>query len=114
LQPVPRQLSQLIDSTKLKTVPGRNLDLTAVPAPSRSDEGQYGGGPRPARSAKGALRGLDLGIAAGELPFVNPQRPQGVERNIVRKMWEWSTPKAYLHDAVSAYKRDPRVTARRS
>ena len=50
-------------------------------------------------------------IAAGELPFAKPERPQGLERNVVISMWEWSTPKAYLHDAVSSDKRDPRVNA---
>jgi hypothetical protein len=50
-------------------------------------------------------------IAAGELPFAKPERPQGVERNVVISMWEWSTPKAYLHDAISSDKRDPRVNA---
>ena len=50
-------------------------------------------------------------IAAGELPFAKPERPQGVERNVVLTMWEWSTPKAYLHDAISTDKRNPRVNA---
>jgi hypothetical protein len=50
-------------------------------------------------------------IAAGELPFAKPERPQGVERNVVITMWEWSTPKAYLHDAISTDKRNPRVNA---
>jgi hypothetical protein len=50
-------------------------------------------------------------IAGGELPFAKPQRPQGVERNVVISMWEWSTPKAYLHDAISTDKRNPRVNA---
>jgi hypothetical protein len=50
-------------------------------------------------------------IAAGELPSAKPQRPQGVERNAVFTMWEWSTPKAYLHDAISTDKRNPRVNA---
>ena len=50
-------------------------------------------------------------ISAGELPFAKPERPQGVERNVVITMWEWSTPKAYLHDAISTDKRNPRVNA---
>jgi hypothetical protein len=50
-------------------------------------------------------------IAGGELPTAKPQRPQGVERNVVFTMWEWSTPKAYLHDAISTDKRNPRVNA---
>ncbi len=50
-------------------------------------------------------------ISAGEVPFAKPERPQGVERNVVITMWEWSTPKAYLHDAISTDKRNPRVNA---
>ena len=50
-------------------------------------------------------------IAAGELPFAKPERPQGVERNVVISEWEWSTPKYYLHDEISSDKRDPRVNA---
>ena len=29
-------------------------------------------------------------IAAGELPFDKPQRPQGIERNVVLTLWDWS------------------------
>jgi hypothetical protein len=50
-------------------------------------------------------------IAAGELPAAKPQRPQGVERNMVVSIWDWSTPKYYLHDAVSSDKRNPTVNA---
>jgi hypothetical protein len=50
-------------------------------------------------------------IAAGELPFAKPDRPQGVERNVVITEWEWSTPKYYLHDEISTDKRNPTVNA---
>src|SRR5262249_54242802 len=30
-------------------------------------------------------------IASGELPFAKPARPEGLERNVVISMWEWST-----------------------
>ncbi len=50
-------------------------------------------------------------IAAGELPFARPQRPQGVERNVVVTMWDFSNPKHYLHDGISSYQHDPRVNA---
>jgi hypothetical protein len=50
-------------------------------------------------------------IAAGELPFAKPERPKGVERNVVASIWDWSSPKAYLHDAVSTDKRNPTVNA---
>jgi len=50
-------------------------------------------------------------IAAGEIPFAKPPRPQGVERNIVVTLWDWNTPKAYLHDEISTDKRNPRINA---
>ena len=50
-------------------------------------------------------------IAAGELPFAKPERPQGLERNVVISMWDWATTKNYLHDAVSSDKRDPTINA---
>jgi hypothetical protein len=50
-------------------------------------------------------------IAAGEIPFATPQRPQGIERNIVITMWDWGQPKSYLHDAVATDRRNPRINA---
>ena len=50
-------------------------------------------------------------IAAGELPAGKPSRPQGVERNVVITVWDWSSPKAYMHDAASTDKRYPTVNA---
>ena len=48
-------------------------------------------------------------IAKGALPFAKPQRPQGVERNVVVTSWEWSTEKHYLHDLIASDRRDPTV-----
>jgi len=50
-------------------------------------------------------------IAAGELPFAKPPRPQGVERNIVITEWDWGNDKQYLHDLISSDKRNPTVNA---
>ncbi|MFO1319170.1 MAG: carboxypeptidase-like regulatory domain-containing protein [Burkholderiales bacterium] len=50
-------------------------------------------------------------IAAGALPFAQPERPKGVERNIVVTMWDWATPTDYLHDEISTDKRRPTVNA---
>jgi hypothetical protein len=50
-------------------------------------------------------------VAAGELPSSKPQRPTGVERNAVVTVWDWSNPKAYLHDATVSDKRNPTVNA---
>jgi hypothetical protein len=49
-------------------------------------------------------------IAAGELP-PTPQRPQGLERNVVITQWDWADPKAYLHDEVSTDRRNPTLNA---
>jgi hypothetical protein len=50
-------------------------------------------------------------VAAGELPASKPTRPTGVERNAVVTVWDWSNPKAYLHDATVSDKRNPTVNA---
>ena len=50
-------------------------------------------------------------IADGELPSVEPSRPQGRERDVVVTVWDWASEKAYLHDAISSDKRDPTVNA---
>jgi hypothetical protein len=50
-------------------------------------------------------------VAGGELPFAQPSRPAGVERNIVITMWDWATPTSYLHDETSTDKRNPTINA---
>lgn len=50
-------------------------------------------------------------IAAGELPFAKPPRPEGVERNIVITLRDWMDDRHYLHDAISTDKRNPTVNA---
>jgi len=50
-------------------------------------------------------------IAAGELPFAQPKRPSGIERNVVLTLWDWSRPTAYLHDEISTDRRKPTVNA---
>ncbi len=46
-------------------------------------------------------------IAKGELPFAQPARPQGIERNVVLTLWDWSRPTAYMHDEISTDRRNP-------
>jgi hypothetical protein len=48
-------------------------------------------------------------IAKGELPKSKPQRPQGVERNVVVTSWEWGTEKQFTHDLISSDRRYPTV-----
>ena len=50
-------------------------------------------------------------IAAGELPFARPERPQGRERDIVLTLWDWSTPTGYMHDLISTDRRKPTINA---
>jgi hypothetical protein len=48
-------------------------------------------------------------IAAGELPTQLPERPTGVERNVVATVRDWSTPQFYMHDLSGTDRRDPTV-----
>ncbi len=50
-------------------------------------------------------------IATGELPFAKPERPKGVERNVVITMWDWSRPTFYLHDEIATDRRNPTLNA---
>jgi hypothetical protein len=50
-------------------------------------------------------------IAKGELPFAQPPRPQGIERNIVLTLWDWSRETAYQHDLIGTDRRNPTVNA---
>jgi hypothetical protein len=50
-------------------------------------------------------------VANGELPHAQPQRPRGVERNIVATVRDWSNEKAYMHDLSGTDRRNPTVNA---
>jgi hypothetical protein len=50
-------------------------------------------------------------VAKGELPRDRPQRPRGVERNVVVTSWEWGTEKTFVHDLISSDRRKPTVNA---
>src|SRR4029450_6508337 len=50
-------------------------------------------------------------IAVGEIPDSKPPRPQGIERNIVATVRDWSDPKHYLHDLTTTDRRKPTVNA---
>jgi hypothetical protein len=50
-------------------------------------------------------------VAAGQLPSSKPERPQGIERNVVVTIWDWGGPKMYLHDEISTDKRKPTINA---
>jgi hypothetical protein len=50
-------------------------------------------------------------IASGELPFAKPERPQGIERNVVISMWDWGLKGEYLHDAIASEKYGQKINA---
>jgi hypothetical protein len=50
-------------------------------------------------------------IAGGELPFAKPERPKGIERNVVITTWDWGRTTSYLHDAVSTDRHNPKLNA---
>jgi hypothetical protein len=68
-------------------------------------------------TAMGTLKGVPIKyladwtdrIAAGELPASTPQRPSGMERNIVATVRDWAGPKSYLHDLSGTDRNDPTV-----
>jgi hypothetical protein len=82
----------------------------------RIQSGQAGGNMMGGIGGMGKDRALTMfadwtsRIAAGELPPA-PQRPQGIERNVVVTLWDWTNPKAYLHDEIATDKRNPTVNA---
>jgi len=69
------------------------------------------------RIAADMLQGLPLKyladwsdrIAAGELPAAVPERPGGVERNVVATVRDWSRPHFYMHDLSGTDRRNPTV-----
>ena len=83
----------------------------------RVQSGQAGGGMSQRFTQVGRQRALAMWadwtdrIAGGELPATAPSRPRGRERNVVVTMWDWSDPKAYLHDEIASDKRNPTVNA---
>ena len=48
-------------------------------------------------------------IAAGDTPSQTPERPSGVERNLVVSIWDWGRPTMYMHDLITTDKRNPTV-----
>jgi hypothetical protein len=50
-------------------------------------------------------------IAQGDLPKAKPERPKGVERNVVVTSWEWGSEKTFIHDLISSDRRNPTVNA---
>jgi len=81
----------------------------------RISSGQAGG--NMVRLAMETLHGLPIRyladwtdrIAAGAHPAVAPERPAGIERNVVATVRDWSSPQFYLHDLSGTDRRNPTV-----
>jgi hypothetical protein len=92
------------------------FDSSAAAWEHRIQVGQAGGNMASGLSGMGMPRALAMfgdwtdRVKNGEVPPA-PQRPQGLERNIVITQWDWADPKVYLHDEVSTDRRNPHVNA---
>ena len=95
----------------------KEFEDTTMAWDRRIQSGQAGGGMNARFTQVGRARALGMfadwtdRIAKGALPDQTPQRPQGLERNVVVTMWDWADPKVYLHDAISTDKRNPTINA---
>jgi len=49
-------------------------------------------------------------IAAGQVP-PQPERPKGIERNVVLTLWDWGVDQSFMHDEIATDKNDPTVNA---
>jgi len=83
----------------------------------RLEAGQAGAGMSNMISSFGRQRALKMfadwtdRITAGEVPFAQPERPKGIERNIVVTTWDYGDASKYTHDSVATDKRNPTVNA---
>ncbi|HAT28227.1 MAG TPA: hypothetical protein DCS89_14510, partial [Gammaproteobacteria bacterium] len=102
-----------LGNAAIRNIPGlfSGYDTSIEAWDRRVRSGQAGGSMSRALAGMGG-RALQMyadwtdRIAAGELPPV-PERPSGLERNVVITQWDWADPTAYLHDLVSTDRRDP-------
>src|SRR5687767_2240009 len=103
-----------IGSKPTREVPASlgKFDSSAAMWERRLQSGQMGGNMSATLTRFGKQRSLAMfadwtdRIAAGEVPEA-PPRPQGVERNVVITVWDWSDDKGFVHDTISTDKRNP-------
>jgi hypothetical protein len=96
---IPKELGEFKDSTEAWQ---RRIQAGQTMTQMNNVAGRLG-----AQRALGLWADWTDRIAAGELPFAKPERPQGIERNIVLTLWDWSRPTAYLHDLIGTDRRNP-------
>jgi hypothetical protein len=108
-----------LGNERTRTIPAALADIESSEQAwaRRISSGQAGGSMT--RLAAGYLKGLPIKymaewtdrIAAGELPAHVPERPTGVERNVVATIRDWSKPHFYMHDLSGTDRRDPTVNS---
>ncbi len=100
---IPKELGKFTDSTEawIRRVQSGQAGTSMINTIGRLD------------SEKGAKLFGDWTdrIAEGELPKSAPERPKGIERNVVVTQWDWAAEKVYMHDSISTDKRNPTVNA---
>ena len=89
----------------------RRLDAPHPGRPGHDLDGQRGDAGSVADRSIAEWANWTDRVAAGELPKAKPTRPQGVERNVVLTLWDWSDPKLYLHDLIATDRRRPTINA---
>jgi len=102
-----------------RTIPESLVDIESSEQAwaRRISSGQAGGSM--VRIAAQTLKGLPIKymaewtdrVAAGEIPAHQPERPSGVERNVVATIRDWSSPQFYMHDLSGTDRRNPTINA---
>ena len=93
-----------------------NFDSTVAAWSHRVQTGVQGASMSMAMNRFGGESGLRMyadwtdRIAAGEVPAA-PERPHGLERNVVVTLRDWGLENSYIHDEITTDKRNPRVNA---
>ncbi len=115
------QSCHALGSRGVREIPGFFMDMAHGNSMTawtyRTQAGQAMGYMAAVLARLGPEKGLELfshwtdRIAQGAVPSEEPPRPRGLERNAVYTLWDWSSSKHYLHDAISTDKRQPTVNA---
>jgi len=93
-----------------------NFDSTLAAWDHRIQAGIRGGFMTRTMDRFGREKGLEMygdwtdRIATGEVPAA-PERPRGLERNVVITLWDWGNETAYIHDEITTDKRNPTINA---
>ena len=109
------QLCHQLGNTATRVVEHRDdFDSTVAAWDHRVQTGQRGNQMSAAMNRFGRQRALEMfadwsdRIAGGETP-PRPERPSGIERNLVVTLWDWGVDSSFIHDEITTDKRNPTV-----